>query len=385
MKLKSYFSGTVEAAMELARQELGEEALLVNARPATPETRYLGAYEVVFGTPPKAGGPAGAKVHAGEAAAATAAASAASSSGVGDRAVQEMIQEISQLKREFERMSQSLLQVRRAQTPAPAAVPLLGTSVPASADTGPSAELYTRLLAQELDPILAQAVAAGTPLENLFEVDATLGRPGAARAVVAVVGPPGVGKTTTLVKLAARYGLAARKPAQILSADVFRIAAADQLRSLASILGIGCEIAETAGALAQMLEEHRSKELVFVDTPGLGRADMEDAEDLARLIATHPEIDTHLVLPASMRPADLERAIDRYAVFEPRKLLFTRMDETSTYGLLVSQAARRELPLSFLATGQQIPDDLEVATKPRLAELVAGTVRSAVRSRGAAA
>jgi flagellar biosynthesis protein FlhF len=122
-----------------------------------------------------------------------------------------------------------------------------------------------------------------------------------------------------------------------------------------------------------------------VDTPGLGRADMGDAEDLARLIAGHPEIDTHLVLPASMRPADLECAIDRYGIFGPRKLLFTRMDETSVYGPLVNQAARRELPLSFLATGQQIPDDLEPAAKSRLVELIAGIVPTGLRSKGAAA
>ena len=131
------------------------------------------------------------------------------------------------------------------------------------------------------------------------------GGPARRAAVVALVGPPGAGKTTTLVKLAARYGLTSRKPAQILSADVFRIAAADQLRSLASILGIGCDVVETPAALAQVLEEHRSKDLVFIDTPGLAQGEMEDGADLARLIASHPEIDTHLVLPASMKPADM--------------------------------------------------------------------------------
>ena len=86
---------------------------------------------------------------------------------------------------------------------------------------------------------------------------------------------------------------------------MYRIAAADQLRSLAAILGIGCDMVETPVALAQALEEHRTKDWVFIDTPGLRRGEMEDGADLARLIATHPEIDTHLVLPASMKPADL--------------------------------------------------------------------------------
>jgi flagellar biosynthesis protein FlhF len=190
--------------------------------------------------------------------------------------------------------------------------------------------------------------------------------------IVALVGPPGVGKTTTLVKLAARYGLASRRPAHILTADVFRIAAAEQLQSLAAILGIGCNVVDTPVALAQALEEHRSKDFIFIDTPGLGRNEMEDGADLAHLIASHPEIDTHLVLSASMKPADMARVIDRYEMFQPKKLLFTRIDETERFGAIVSEASRRSLPVSFLTTGQQIPDDLEPATKERLAALIAG-------------
>jgi flagellar biosynthesis protein FlhF len=112
---------------------------------------------------------------------------------------------------------------------------------------------------------------------------------------------------------------------------------------------------------------------------------MEDGADLARLIASHPEIDTHLVLPASMKPLDMARVIDRYQVFQPRKLLFTRIDETERYGALVSEAARRSLPVSFLATGQQIPDDVEPATKVWLATLALGTSGNKPRSLGASA
>ncbi len=335
MKLKSYFSGTVEGAMELARKELGEEALLVSTRPTTPVTRLLGAYEVVFGVP------RGPDLRPAKAATAPP-----------DR----LTQDVADLKRDIERLSHSLRGGRMFASP----------SAPGES------EVYSRLLMNELDAMLAQAVAQGTPIEELFETDSTLGRPGAGRGVVALVGPPGVGKTTTLVKLAARYGLALRRPAQILSTDVYRIAAADQLRSLAGILGIGFEVLETPLALAQALEEHRSKELVFIDTPGLARGEMEDGADLACLIASHPEIDAHLVLSASMKPGDLARVIERYEIFQPRKLLFTRIDETDRYGALVSEAAQRSLPVSFLTMGQQIPDDLEPATKARLAELALG-------------
>jgi flagellar biosynthesis protein FlhF len=309
MKLKSYFSGTVEAAMDLARKELGDDALLVNARPATPETRYLGAYEVVFGVSPR------------EAAASKVPQPSEPVNG-------KLAEELAVLRREMDRMKQSLLGARAPLT-----------------------------------PVKAEA------LEQRLELDPTLGLPEEERAIVALVGPPGAGKTTTLTKLAARYGLESRRPSKILSADVFRIGAAGQLRSLAAILGIGCDVAETTGALAQMLEEYRSKELVFIDTPGLAPAEMEDATDLANLIADYPGIDTHLVVPAYLQPADMNRMIQRYSVFRPKKLLFTHLDETGQYGTLVSQAASWSLPISFLATGQQIPNDLEPATYARLSEL----------------
>lgn len=380
MKLKSYFCPSVEAAMELARRELGEEALLINARPATPETRYLGAYEVVFGVGAAAG--AGPSSHDTEDPQPSEPPAIAAASPTPAPELDRLMRDLADLRGRMDRLAAS---VRPGLEPGVSKLPEGGPPAVESRQAAIDA-LYQRLTAEEVDPALARRVADGVALESAFSIAPSLGRAGASRGVVALVGPPGAGKTTTLVKLAARFGLACKRPAQILTADVYRIAAADQLRSLASILGIGCDVAETPVALAQSLEEHRGKQLVFIDTPGLAATEMEDGADLARLLATHPEIDTHLVLPASMKPGDMARVVDRYQVFQPSKLLFTRIDETSRYGALISAAARCGLPVSFLCGGQQIPDDLEEASYDRLLELVVGPAEPALgAARGAVA
>jgi flagellar biosynthesis protein FlhF len=207
-------------------------------------------------------------------------------------------------------------------------------------------------------------------LESRIMVEPLLGRGEARPRVVALVGPPGAGKTTTLVKLAVNYGLAARRPVLLLSVDNYRVAAADQLRSFATILGVGFQALETVGALAQALEENRGKELVFIDTPGLGASDMAEYSSLAQFLSTRSDIDTQMVVSSSMKSADLSRVVDGFEVFRPRRLVFTRLDETGSFGPILNEAVRTGKPLSFFTAGQRIPEDLEVASSGRLAALI---------------
>ena len=172
------------------------------------------------------------------------------------------------------------------------------------------------------------------------------------------------------MKLAVRYGITSRRPARILSLDTYRIGAAEELRSYASILGIGFQVLETTAALVQAFEEHRQKDLILIDTPGLARGEMDCVADLARFLSTYPGIDTHLVLAASMRATDLKRAAERYEVFQPSKLLFTRLDETETFGPILNQSIHTGKPVSFLSRGQRIPEDLEPATEEMILDLV---------------
>jgi flagellar biosynthesis protein FlhF len=213
-------------------------------------------------------------------------------------------------------------------------------------------------------------------LESRFKVQAVLGRGEARPRIVALVGPPGCGKTTTLVKLAVNYGLVARRPILLLSIDTYRVAAAEQLRAYAAILGVNFQLVETETALAQAIEENRGKELILIDTPGLAMSETADYSRLAQFLSTRPDIDTHMVVSSSMKSADLSRVVDSYEGFRPQRLIFTKLDETSSFGPILNEAVRSGKPLSFFTTGQRIPEDLEAATKTRLTELILGGASS---------
>ena len=97
---------------------------------------------------------------------------------------------------------------------------------------------------------------------------------------------------------------------------------------------------------------------------------MDDASGLSAVLASHPDVDIHLTIPASMRPADLKRAIDRYSHFNPHKLIFTKIDETMAPGVVINEAVRVKLPIAFIANGQRIPEDLQESNAGLLAQFV---------------
>jgi flagellar biosynthesis protein FlhF len=372
MRLKSYFAGTVESAIRLARQELGEDAMLMSSRKALPEARYLGEYEIVFAVDDAALQPA---VKAAPGPALTA---------------DPVAGEVAEIRR----------QLRRMETAVCRSSSFLAGRLLVKTE---SIEAFSILTSNDVDPDLALSViqrvdaiaTAGSDdfhqalvkeIGSRFSVSGEVQDQLAVPRVLALVGPPGVGKTTTLIKLAVNYGIASRRPVQLLSIDMHRIAATDQLRRYAAILGLGFEALETVGELGQAVEEHRNKDLILIDTPGHSPKDLDLAEHLAHFLSQHRQIETHLVLSCSIKSSDLSSVMDRFERFRPSKLLFTKVDETDAHGPMLNQAARKQWPISFLTTGQQVPEDIEPATKTRVIELLLrGQSTRALATKNAAA
>jgi len=378
MKLKSFFAGTVEAALGLAREELGEEAVLVESRKAPPEAQHLGQYEVVV-----------AALDPREAEKVSAAGPRSAEGPKEPPEAKGLERELAQLRREMERLRSAVWQSGVGTRGAAALAggrEALGTLLEAGLDPPLAHEIAACVEARRLgDPLVGgdslQAGAGRLPdwrpllkleLERRIHADPLLGRPEAALAAAALVGPPGSGKTTTLVKLAVRLGLEKRRPVRIVSMDNYRVAGSEPLRTYAAILGVGFRCADSAAALRQALAEASSKDLVLIDTPGFAPGDAEAAAELAEILRSYPEVEVHLTLAATTRNADLTCAVDRFERFRPSKLLFTRLDEATSFGPAFSEAVRTAKPVSFLAGGQRIPEDLEEAGRERLIGLLLG-------------
>lgn len=360
LHVKSYFAASVAAAMGQARSELGPDALIVNCREAPPEARHLGAYEVVFGV---------SRTTSGTAPQASIKPAEMPSSAAVEQEIRHLWDAVRGLRNavgmedaQAGEASAIVAELRAAGIPDELAEDIVKSLSPRAAEP-----VEIRSLSTAPDPRPLWQLLPGE-LERRIAADSSL--PAGASCVVALVGPPGSGKTTTLAKLAFHCGLQQHRPVRLITTDTLRIGAAEQLRAYAAILGVPFQAMETVQELERALEVQRDNALTLIDTAGYGPAGLPDATPLARFFSSRAEIDTHLVLPACLKADDLTSCLRRFAGFAPARLIFTRMDETETFGALYSAAVQAQIPISFLSNGQSFPEDLEAATTQKLSELI---------------
>jgi flagellar biosynthesis protein FlhF len=187
---------------------------------------------------------------------------------------------------------------------------------------------------------------------------------------VALIGPTGVGKTTTIAKLAANFTIKQGYKVALITADTYRIAAIEQLRIYADIIGIPIEIVYSPEELSKAFHRHSDKDLILVDNAGRSPRKAEQLAELKALLAVDADIETHLVLSATIRYREALEAANKFAVCSPDKILFTKIDESCTLGTLLNILYYFPSTISYVTTGQSVPEDIELADANKLASLM---------------
>lgn len=220
---------------------------------------------------------------------------------------------------------------------------------------------YNRNLAKEM---LEERIA------NYFQRIDGIVLPPSGTKTVALIGPTGVGKTTTLAKLAADFVIKEGCRVALVTADTYRISAVEQLKTYADIIGVPIEVVYSPDELKAALYRHQDKQLVLVDTAGRSPSNQFQLAELQALLEVDPYIETHLVLSTTTKYRDALEIVDKFSVCSPQKFLFTKVDEASNMGTLFNLLYQFPATLSYITTGQNVPDDISLVNPTELAKLM---------------
>jgi flagellar biosynthesis protein FlhF len=192
------------------------------------------------------------------------------------------------------------------------------------------------------------------------------------RRIVALVGPTGVGKTTTIAKLAANYRLREKCRVGLVTVDTYRIAAVDQLRTYADIMDLPMEVVSSPREVRPALGRLGDLDLVFMDTAGRSPKDDLKIQELRALVAEAGAHEVHLVLSSVASAASLTKIAAQFGEVGATALVLTKLDEATGLGNLLPLLRTSKLPLSYLTDGQNVPDDIQIADRRKLARQVLG-------------
>jgi len=196
-------------------------------------------------------------------------------------------------------------------------------------------------------------------------------REGKARVVV-MVGPTGVGKTTTIAKLAANLTFTDSRQVALITLDTYRVSAAEQLRTFAEIIGVPIKIVFSPADLQEAIKSYLDKDVIFIDTAGRSPFNQEHMEELRDFLNIARADETILVLSVNTASPDIVNIYERFNRVGVDKLIFTKLDETDCYGQIINAIGEIKKPLAYFTTGQNVPDDIEVPDPLKFARMVLG-------------
>ncbi len=189
---------------------------------------------------------------------------------------------------------------------------------------------------------------------------------------ITVVGPTGVGKTTTLAKMAAECILKYKKRIAFITTDTYRIAAIDQLKTYANILNVPIEVCYNMEDFQHAVKRFENYDLVFIDTAGRNFRNPVYIADLKKLIDFNKEMELFLVLSLTSKQSDMEEICHQFNTVKIDKIIFTKADETSTYGAMFNMMYSLQRPVAYITNGQSVPDDIISATPEKVVEHLIG-------------
>ncbi|WP_321494520.1 protein FlhF [uncultured Desulfobacter sp.] len=188
--------------------------------------------------------------------------------------------------------------------------------------------------------------------------------------VAAFVGPTGVGKTTTIAKLAAGLSFTRKMKVGLISIDNYRIGAFEQLKAYAGIMGLPCVPAFSRQDLACALDRMKSMDMVLIDTAGHSHYDKKKIDEILELIRNDFQISVHLTLSVTSELINMKEAAHAFSVFNPDTYVFTKTDETKRCGKILDQVANLNLPVSLVTNGQKVPEDLIIPDSHELLKII---------------
>ncbi|MCT4618631.1 MAG: flagellar biosynthesis protein FlhF [Marinisporobacter sp.] len=189
---------------------------------------------------------------------------------------------------------------------------------------------------------------------------------------IVLVGPTGVGKTTTLAKLAAKFAIGKNKSVGLITADTYRIAAVEQLRTYSEILDVPIKVIYEPEEIQEAIEAFKDKDIILIDTAGRNHRSIEQLEEVKELISYINNPDIFLVISATTGYKDIISIIKSYDFIKDYHLLFTKLDEASGLGNILNAKILTNKKLSYVTTGQSVPDDIENANSEKIANIIVG-------------
>jgi flagellar biosynthesis protein FlhF len=405
MNVKTYQSKSLQEALNHIKRELGSEALILSTREVRP-ARFLRKpkWEVAATAPPNPPVPVAATAAAAAGASATATPKArlesqnvgvnpltiltpplktapktaskvepmnleedvakdkARRGGLPDRRIDLLLEEMDDLKR---------------------SVRSLGKAIPSKAD--PGGGLYGELVSQGIDPETADhlivTASNGDPsptearnrvrrmLADMIVIDPPAELQAKARMVSVFVGPTGVGKTTTIAKIAGQAVARYNKKVALITTDMRRVGSQDQLSRFGALLNIPAYTCSDVSTLTNLIQSLEDRDLILIDTPGASPSDLALLGRLEEVLKL-PEARVNLVIAATTRSEDVSRIMTRFQRLSPQRVIFTKMDETDSRSAVVGDLLRSEVRITFLTNGQRVPEDLLSPSASEMAKWV---------------